>query len=157
MKKIKLYLETSVWNFLFADDAPEKMQETILFFDEVRKKEYELYISELVVAEIKRASDFKRNALLRKIVEYEPEELEITTEVDALANKYAEAGFVSQKSFDDLQHVAVATINNMDFLISWNLSHIVRAKSIMEINRINVIEGYRELKINTIWGVLPNE
>jgi predicted nucleic acid-binding protein len=157
MKKIKLYLETSVWNFLFADDAPDKKKDTVLFFDEVIKEDYEIFISELVVAEIMRAPEPKRSALLKEIEKYEPEELEISSEVDILANKYAEAGFVPSKAFDDLLHVAVATVNNIDFLVSWNLSHIVRARSIIEINRVNVAEGYRELKICTVWGVLPDE
>jgi len=156
MKKIKLYLETSVWNFLFADDAPDKKKDTLLFFDEIVNEDYELCVSELVVAEIMRAPEPKRAALLKKIEDYEPEELEITSEVDILANKYAAAGFVPNKAYDDLLHVAVATVNNIDFLVSWNLSHIVRARSIIEINKVNVAEGYRELKICTVWGVLPD-
>ena len=32
MKRLKLYLETSVWNFYFADDAPEKRAETLRLF-----------------------------------------------------------------------------------------------------------------------------
>jgi len=45
MKKLKLYLETSVWNFYFADDAPEKKEATIQFFEQVKKGKYEIYLS----------------------------------------------------------------------------------------------------------------
>lgn len=35
MKKLQLYIETSVWNFYFADDSPEKKEYTIQFFNNV--------------------------------------------------------------------------------------------------------------------------
>ncbi len=36
MKKLKLYIETSAWNFVFAEDAPEKMAITKDFFMALR-------------------------------------------------------------------------------------------------------------------------
>jgi predicted nucleic acid-binding protein len=154
---MKLYVETSVWNFLFADDAPEKKKETIRFFEEVKCEDYELYISELVIAEIERAGEFLRHQLLGKIDEIEPEVLSITEEVDALALRYAAAHFLTEKAFDDLTHVAVATVNRMDFLVSWNLKHIVKVRTMAGINEVNLSEGYRELKICTVQGVINDE
>jgi hypothetical protein len=156
MKKLKLYLETSVWNFLFADDAPERKGDTIRFFEEIRNGDYELFISGLVIAEIERAREPVRNMLLEKIDEIEPEVLEIIGEADGLAQKYAGACFLPEKAFDDLTHVAVATVNRMDFLVSWNLKHIVKVKSIAGINEVNLSEGYRELKICTVQGVITD-
>ena len=78
----------------------------------------------------------------------------ITGEIEELAGKYAEAGLIPDKAYRDLVHVAVATVNNMDFLISWNLSHIVRAKTIVGVNAINILEGYRDIKICTVLEVL---
>ena len=51
-KKLSLYLETSVWNFVFADDAPEKRDATKILFKEIREGKFEIYISDLVAAEI---------------------------------------------------------------------------------------------------------
>lgn len=155
MKKLKLYLETSVWNFLFADDAPEKKRDTILFFDRIAESEdYELYISELVIEEIYDAPEPINKRLYGKIEELDPEELEITEEVRRLAKKYAEAGLVPQKAFRDLVHLAVATVNSLDFVISWNLSHIVKAKTIIGINAVNITVGYRDIKICTVLEAL---
>ena len=53
LRKLKLYIETSVWNFYFADDAPEKMEVTKEFFDLVHKGTYDIYISKVVVDEIR--------------------------------------------------------------------------------------------------------
>ncbi|MFA6450611.1 MAG: type II toxin-antitoxin system VapC family toxin [bacterium] len=157
MKKLKLYIETSVWNFLFADDAPEKKRDTQRFFEEVRSADYELFISELVIAEIQRASLSVSERLMRKIEEFMPETLEITDEIRELTYMYANSNLLPEKAFDDLAHVAVASVNNMDFLVSWNLKHIVKVKTIMGINAVNVFEGYKELKICDVLGVFSDE
>lgn len=157
MKKLKLYIETSVWNFLFADDAPDKQQDTVRFFNAIKNDDFELYISEMVITEITRARDPIRSKLLSMVSEFEPEELEVTPEIRRLAAKYSEAGFLPKKAYEDLVHAAVATVNNMDFLVSWNLKHIAKLRSIVEINAVNIMEGYRELKICTVLGVLSDE
>ena len=56
MKKLKLYLETSVWNFYFANDAPEKKEVTLQFFQKLKNNEYDISISQLVFDEIEKAS-----------------------------------------------------------------------------------------------------
>ena len=157
MKKRKLYIETSVWNFLFAEDAPDKQRDTQRFFEEIGSGDYELFVSELVIAEIKRASQSISEKLLIKVEEFEPEELEVTDEVRELTYKYAAANLLPEKAFDDLVHAAVATVNNMDFLVSWNLKHIVKIKTIVGINAVNVLAGYRELKICDVLGVFSGE
>jgi hypothetical protein len=68
--KPRLYLETSVWNFVFADDAPEKKHITLTFFDKVKEDEYEIFISDTVIQEIERADESKKRLLLEIIKEY---------------------------------------------------------------------------------------
>ena len=110
-----------------------------------------------MIAEIARAQEPVRSMLLEKIDEIEPEYLVVGGDADELAMKYAEACFLSEKAFDDLTHVAVATVSRMDFLVSWNLKHIVKVKTIAGINEVNLREGYRELKICTVQGVIADE
>ncbi len=62
MRKPQLYLETSVWNFYFADDAPEKKETTRRFFDKVKQGEYEVFISDAVIGEIDKAGDRKKKS-----------------------------------------------------------------------------------------------
>ena len=153
MKKLKLYIETSVWNFLFAEDAPEKMRDTKRFFEEVASGEYELFISELVIEEIDDAPELLKSRLLAAIADLEPEKLEITGEIRQLASKYAESRVVPQKAYRDIVHLAAATVNNIDFLVSWNLAHIVRMKTKVGINAVNATEGYRDIQICTVMEV----
>ena len=72
MKKPRLYLETSVWNFLFADDAPDKKWITKRFLHKAHI-EFELYSSFLVIDEMKNTRDSqKMGDLLKSIYESNP-------------------------------------------------------------------------------------
>ena len=54
----KIYLDTSVISFLYADDAPEKQEITIDFFDNfIKTGIYQAIISEFVLQEIENTGD----------------------------------------------------------------------------------------------------
>jgi predicted nucleic acid-binding protein len=140
MKKLKLYLETSVWNFYFAEDAPEKRQITWQFFNQL--DDYDLFVSEVVFQEIEQAPAAKRQILLDLVDKYSPTELKITAVVPALAQRYRVEGALPEKSIADSLHAAIATVSEMDALISWNLKHLANLKRMTKINEINLTEGY---------------
>lgn len=52
MRKTKLYLDTSVPSFLFADDSPEKREVTIQFWDILKQGLYNIVISDVLLTEI---------------------------------------------------------------------------------------------------------
>ncbi len=128
MRKLKLYLDTSVWNFFFADDAPEKRDVTKEFFDLVLRGEYEVFISAVVVKEINDAPAPKRTKLGELIKAHPAVELEITEEAYELANSYMGKGIVPQKKEDDALHVAIATVAEMDALVTWNFQHLANLR-----------------------------
>ena len=72
MQELKLYLETSVWNFFFADDAPEKRDITKRFFESIKENIYEIFISEVVIREINDAPEPKRRVLFDLVNKYAP-------------------------------------------------------------------------------------
>ena len=84
MKKLNFYVETSVWNFYFADDAPQKRESTILFFAYAKSERINLFVSEIVRAEIERASQNKRRMLGELINDFHPFELGMSGEVEEL-------------------------------------------------------------------------
>jgi len=88
MRKFKLYLETSVWCHYYADDAPEKVLITKTLFELIEKGVYEIYTSELVVTEIKKAQEINKIKLQNLIRKYVPIQLEVIPEVYKLADKY---------------------------------------------------------------------
>ncbi len=60
---------------------------------------------------------------------------------------YVNENVIPPKYYDDAIHLAIATLGNIDILVSWNLKHIVKRKTIRLTNIINTREGYRTLEI----------
>ena len=158
LKFLYIYLETSVWNFIFADDAPEKKEITLRFFDKIKKGEYEIFISDVVIEEIGRAIDKKRNLILNVIKDYKPQKLVVNEEVVELAKNYISEGILPQEKFEDSTHAAIATIFEMDALISWNLRHLANLKKMEMINGVNMKQGYyKRLELITPMEVSDEE
>ena len=157
MKKLYLYIETSVWGFLFADDAPEKKAATELFFKEIKSERYEIFISETVMAEFKAASDAKQIMIYEMVEKYNPVLLELDEEVRSLAEVYVKNGVLTRKHFRDLLHLAYASVNGMKALISWNQKHLVKMRTYDLVNAINRIQGYHEIQIRTPQEVIRIE
>lgn len=145
---MKLYLETSVPNFLFAEDAPEKMQITKKFFNsEVGK--HKCHISDLVIGEFDRAPEDKRDKLKATVSKYGLRLLKTTDECKELGRKYVRAGIIPKKYQPDALHISIAVVNRMDVIVSWNMQHIVKLKTIVGVNKINKKLDYPEILINT--------
>ena len=154
MKKIKYYLETTVFNFIFADDAPEKKKATEKLFSDWSMLNGEMYISEIVIDEIERAQEPKRSKMYDFIQNYNPTMFKLNEESRELAEKYVAEGVIPEKFRNDALHIAVATVNDIDVVISWNLEHIVKLKTRMAVNGINALLGYKGIEITTPEEVL---
>jgi predicted nucleic acid-binding protein len=94
MRKLKLYIETSVWNFFFAEDAPEKMEITKNFFASLKEGASEIFVSDVVLREIANAPEPKRTALAKLIEECAPAMLDVAPEAEDLAELYLDRGAV---------------------------------------------------------------
>ncbi|OQX76004.1 MAG: hypothetical protein B6D64_10665 [Bacteroidetes bacterium 4484_276] len=74
-----------------------------------------------------------------------------------LAEQYIKEGVVGITSRADCFHIALATLNNADVLVSWNFKHIVNYKRIRGYNAVNYKLGYKILDIRTPREILDNE
>jgi hypothetical protein len=157
MNKLKIYVETSVWNFIFADDAPEKMESTIRFFSPEEICRYDIYISETVIAEIADAPDTKRELLLGAMEKHHPDFLNIDMEVRSLAASYLDYGLLTPKQSNDLLHLAFATVNGIDILLTWNMKHLLKRKTQLIVEATNRLLGYRGLEIRSPEEMMENE
>jgi len=108
MKALKLYLETSSWNFYYADDAPEKMAVTRQFFDSLPESQFDIYISDVVLEEIDKASEDKTAQLRSLIDRFQPLILVWEPSVKELADAYMDNKVLPPKAVYDAQHVAAA-------------------------------------------------
>lgn len=66
-----------------------------------------------------------------------------------LAEAYINEGALTNKSYNDALHIALATINVADVLASWNFKHIVNINRIRLYNSINLKLGYHMIEIRT--------
>ena len=62
--------------------------------------------------------------------------IKTTNEKKELANTYLCSGVLREKSIDDL-HIAIATLNDCHYIVSWNFKHFVNPKTISAVNLIN--------------------
>jgi len=149
LKKTKLYLDTSVPSFLFADDSPEKREVTIKFWDVLKLGIYDIVISDILLSEISRSEIPSPQELENKLSEIILEIVSVNEDVFSLAQKYIDEGIIPQTYQDDALHIALATYNEADALISWNFKHMVKLKTIRGVNGINRMLGLKELEILT--------
>jgi len=142
MKKPKLYLDTSVWSFYYADDAPEKRDITREFFNKINN--YEIYTSESVINEILNAPENKRKLLQELLNQYTPKTLDTTDEIQRLADIYINKGIIPQKKKDDAMHIACCVYYQIDILLSWNYKHLVNVFKKQRVIAVNMEEGYNK-------------
>lgn len=75
----------------------------------------------------------------------------------ALADKYIAEGILTDTFRDDARHIAVATVQNVDILVSWNFRHVVHYEKIRRFNAVNLLQGYQALEIFTPMEVAHEE
>lgn len=73
----------------------------------------------------------------------------MTDDAVNLALEYIRENVVGQTSYDDCLHIAIATISQLDLLVSWNFKHIVNVKRILGYNSVNIKNGYHILDIRS--------
>ena len=156
-KKLKLYFDTSVFNFAFADDTPDRKTITLKLIDDVKTNKYDVYISEVVLREIREAQREKARKLMNLINEIQPFELKFDSECYELAYEYVKRGIIPNKYEDDAFHIAVASVNDLDAIISWNFKHIVKLKTKKEVSGTNLLMGYKEIEIYSPMEVIEND
>ncbi len=145
---MKIYLESSVFNFIFAEDAKEKQEITKEFFA-TKLANFDAYTSELVFNELNKTKEPKRSALLSLIENFPSKTLQTNEEAADLAEIYVKEKIIPEKFINDALHIAIATINGIDIIVSWNMEHIVKVKTIVEVNKINSKKGYNQIIIVT--------
>ena len=158
MKKLKLYLETSVWNFVFADDAPDLRDITLQFFDLIAKGSYEIYISDIVIFEIEKTKGKKLGEMVRLIEKYNPIPLQSNQQTQDLAKAYLDAKIVPSYKKEDALHVAVGVLEELDAVISWNFRHLANLRKSELFHAVSVMQGYhRKVEILTPSEVMYDE
>ena len=149
--KPKVYIETSIPSYLTArpnnDIRAMANQNTTIEWWENRKSEFEVFVSEFVIAE---SSLGHPEASARRIAAIEGiRELEVTEEVKELAKALILDGPIPKQAEIDAYHIAIATVNGMEYLLTWNCTHIANAVMRPKIEAVCRRYGYEPPAICT--------
>ena len=129
------------------EDVPEKMADTRKLWKMFKNGIYEVCLSSLTLKEVSDCPEPKRSALRDYLKQIVYENYDVTKEALDVAHQIIAMGVLTNKSFDDCQHIGVAVVNNCDCIISWNFKHIVNIKTIRGVRAITNLEGYKQIEI----------
>ena len=144
-----IYLETTIFNFPYVNDAPQYKADTLRLFTEIKSGKFKPYTSVYVTRELESATDALKEDRLQLIKEYGIAIIPANDDVEKLARLYIAEGIIPEKHLTDALHIAVVTITGLDFIVSLNFRHIVKRKTIIETEIINAREGFRRVFIHT--------
>ena len=147
MRKQKVYIDTSVISHLQAADAPDKENDTRLLWAELVFGRFVSLISDLTITELEQCPEPKQSYLFERVADIEYVFVEENAESIELSNEYINYQVLPATSQKDLRHIAVATVKQCDYIISWNFRHFVNINVINRVNAVNKLNGYSEVLI----------
>ena len=149
MKKLKVYLDTSIINFLKAEDSPDYRRDTEYFFETViTPGKINAYVSRVVFEEINNTEDInKRKELLDIFAKYPNIKTLIADDnsiddIEFLVKTYLDNEIIPRKNFADAFHIAYSTVFQMDILLSWNFKHLANINKEQKIIIVNKLNGF---------------
>jgi predicted nucleic acid-binding protein len=157
MRKLKLYLDTSVINYLDASDAPEKMADTKRLWTIIKLGRFDIVISDATIDELEGCAEPKRSFMYEQLAKIDYSRIGSSEEAHALANLYTEIGGLPPKSRVDALHLAIASVTGCQAILSWNFKHIVNLRAMNAVEAVNIREGYYPLKILSPTMLLESE
>ncbi len=143
--KQRIYIDTSVVGGYFDEEFKEA---TVALFQRLENGEIVFVVSDLLELELVNAP-LKVRELLYNYSSEKFYRIELTEEAIKLADTYISDRVVGQTSVEDCRHIALATINKVDVLASWNFKHIVNLERIKGYNSVNHRLGYQMIEIRS--------
>ncbi|MEO6883125.1 MAG: PIN domain-containing protein [Bacteroidia bacterium] len=139
---MRVYIDTSVIGGYFDEEFEEW---TIKLFKEFEKRTKIPVVSDLTIQELENAPKH----IMTFFESIKTERILLDTESIQLARNYIKEKAITAKSFNDALHIATATVNRLDVLVSWNFKHIVNLDRIRLYNAVNLKNGYPLMEIRT--------
>ena len=143
MRLQRVYVDTSVLGGCHDDEFAPWSNGLMKDF---RLGNFRPVISEVVDAEVRDAPEPIRD-IYSELLTLEPEFLNATEEAVQLAETYLKQQILTAKFFDDALHIALASVAEVDVLVSWNFKHIVHFDKIRLFTAVNIELGYKPLQI----------
>ena len=151
VEKPKVYIETTVVSYLVARPSndvtvSDRQRSTRRLWEEYSGA-FEFVTSEIVLGEVERGDP--REAQRRTTLLESLRELRLSPEATAFAHKLIDEGTVPPQFLSDAQHIAIAVVHNIEYLVSWNYKHIVNETKRQHINDVCLAAGYQPATLCT--------
>jgi predicted nucleic acid-binding protein len=151
--KQRIYIDSSVIGGYFDNEFEVATRK---LFERIENKDFIVYFSEVNETELEFAPEHIKN--VKKIIPIEClRHIEIDDEVETLTQTYITEKALGKSSENDAYHIALASVNRLDCLISWNFKHIVNFDKIKMFNSINLRLGYPLIDIRSPLEFLKND
>jgi hypothetical protein len=151
---LKLFLDSSVFNFCVDDKQGYKQRETEKLFAAIGAGKYVAYTSTTVTEELADAPKAKRDEMNGLVKGYIKEIFEPDAAAKRLADIYVAKHIIPPKSRNDGLLIAVATVHDLDFVVSCNMGHIDKRKTMIGTGFINLRAGYKNIGIASSMEVI---
>jgi len=147
-----VYVETSVISYLVARPSLSSVrvaanQETTREWWQTRRERFDLYVSAVVVGEAQRGNPVVASARMEVVRGLHL--AQVTPEALDLAEALIVGAGVPRKANEDALHIAIAATNGLDYLLTWNCTHIANAVTIPRVNSICRAHGFEPPLIYT--------
>lgn len=143
MKTLRVYVDTSVIGGCF---DPEFAEWSNALVERFRQGKVIPILSDVIGKEIEQAPSVVRR-VYSGLVESGADVIAVSDEALELLDAYAARGVLGARFRTDMLHIALATVADVDVLVSWNFRHIVRLDKIRLFNAVNLEQGYKPLLI----------
>jgi predicted nucleic acid-binding protein len=141
----RVYIDTSVIGGCLDEEFREHSERLFADFETERLR---AVVSNITIAEILEAPEQVR-ALLDRPALQKAQTVFLDEEAVSLAEAYIKERVVGEGNRVDAQHIAIATVQRVDILVSWNFQHIVKWSRIRAFNSVNLKYGYPQLEIRS--------
>jgi len=155
--KTRIYLDTSVFGAVCDPGPAERLLATRRVLDGLARKRWEGFVSTLVLEEVDRAPETVRGRITGELRTSEVTVLEESAESLLLVRLYMTSGAIPANSEYDARHIALATVNGIHTVVSWNFRHMVNVDRRRQINAINLRENFALLDIVSPWEIGDEE
>ncbi len=146
-----IYLETSFISYLVALPSRDLIiaahQQITSDWWNTKRNQFECFVSQFVLDEISLGDSnevHKRNEITKTL-----KVLEVTKEVEQLTAAIVSSGIIPQKAQNDAAHIAVATIHDVDYILTWNCKHLANAHILKKVRTVCMDNGYTAPEVCT--------
>ena len=140
-----VYIETSIVGYLTAHSRDslifQARQELTRRWWSFSREKYDLVASQLVLDEAA-AGDAEASKKRLQLLAGIPLLASSDPQIDSLADALLSAHLLPEKAHSDAQHVAIAAVHRVDYLLTWNCKHIANAATLPGLYRLLTERGY---------------